>query len=1363
MTSTDTTPPERLGAYRIESLLGRGGMGEVFLAYDERLHRHVAIKRLRPDDKIGERQLERFRREARAVARLSHPAIVQIHDILDVDDGHCIVMEYVEGRRLAELVARRELDLARAVALGGEIADGLGEAHSKGLVHRDLKSENVIVTPNGRPKILDFGLALPLWRDQDDHSLTASGALVGTVRAMSPEQAEGGAVDHRADLFSLGVLLYEMVAGESPFKGGNVVDTLRRVMMEAPRPLLTVVPEVPPALSALVSELLEKDPGKRPRNAHLVASQLAELSLELGSGSAVPLASSGRYLEDAPTSSGLVSSPRPGPGSGAEDSSRPVLKTLVLVDLVDSTKMVEKLGDVQGLEVARRHDRVARDILARYEGLEIDKTDGFLLLFERPADAVAFALDYQQAVMRLSQELDVELLARTGIHLGEVYLTRNRPADVARGAKPLEVEGLAKPMAARIAALAGGRQILLSAFAFDLARRGAVDGPLADENLEWLAHGRYLFKGIDEAVEIFEVGVRGLSPLRAPADSEKARRSVAISDEVTLGWRPAVGQTIPHRPHWRLEERRGEGGFGEVWRASHESTGEMRIFKFCFEADRLRALQREVTLFRLLKEALGHRDDIARVLDWNFDAAPYFLEAEYTEGGSLVEWCEHQGGLAAVPMATRLELLAQVADALAAAHSVGVLHKDVKPENVLVKTGRDGEPRAQLTDFGISRVTDRDQLAAKGITALGFTETRKSTGSTSSGGTLRFMAPELLEGKPATIQADIYALGVMLFQSVVADFSRALSPSWRREVDDEILAEDIAYLADGTPSRRPTNAGEVARRLRSLDERRARLEAERRAAEKAEETREREERAHRRRRVAGTVAAFSLIIVSALAIQAMHARRQADRLRGQAEDLVSFMLGDLRAKLEPVGRLDVLDSVAEKALAYFASLEERDVTESSRMRHSQALHQIGEVRLAQGDLDGALETFRRALAESEELAAMDPDRAEWQIGLGNSHFWIGNLLLYRGEPEAALPEFERYLAITRRLADHEPDRTDYQLELADAHANVGNALDRLGKVDEALGHLKRDLEIKKRLVALEPERADWRFKLASSHVRAGTALSGQGDLGGALSHFSGSIDIMEGLVELDPANTEWLDRLAVAHSRASGVLVARGAPERALASRRRYLELARSLSERDPANEIWQGLVSIAHLGYGRVLAALDRRAEARRHLDAAVELYEELAARSPGNRRHLRYVANARNELAQFLLDSGDPEAAFEDAKRAVDLLAPLAEDEKADGETHLYASQSSLVLGKVLKARGDPAGARAAWEDAIEKIRPFARGTRNYVYLAPWAIAHLELGLVEEARPAVVTLVAMGYREQDFVDICRAYELPLAAPTVD
>lgn len=274
---------DSIGPYRLESRLGAGGMGEVFSAYDGRLDRRVAIKVVRAEAAGSPAQRERLRREARAAAGLSHPSIVQIHDIVEEEGGDSIVMELVEGETLARRLRGGPLPVAEVLALGREIAEGLAAAHERGLVHRDLKTENVVVTPQGRAKILDFGLAKRLAAPdgtsaETGETLSAEGAVLGTVRAMSPEQARGQPLDPRSDLFSLGTLLYEAATGESPFLGGSAAETLTRVCIGRQAPASERNPAVPASLSALIDRLLEKDPDHRPASAAEVSRALGLLA-----------------------------------------------------------------------------------------------------------------------------------------------------------------------------------------------------------------------------------------------------------------------------------------------------------------------------------------------------------------------------------------------------------------------------------------------------------------------------------------------------------------------------------------------------------------------------------------------------------------------------------------------------------------------------------------------------------------------------------------------------------------------------------------------------------------------------------------------------------------------------------------------------------------------------------------------------------------------------------------------------------------------------------------------------------------------------------------------------------------------------
>ena len=1025
-----------------------------------------------------------------------------------------------------------------------------------------------------------------------------------------------------------------------------------------------------------------------------------------------------------------------------------VIKTLFLTDLVDSTRLFERLGDERAAEVSADYDRVARDLLDRFNGREIDKTDGFLLLFDRPIDATRYALAYQSDLVELSERTGVPISGRVGIHLGEVFLRENSPEDVARGAKPLEVEGLAKHTVARVASLARGAQTLLTQGAFDLARRAAVGETVSERPLGWLAHGPYVFKGIAEPLDIFEVGEEGVAPLSVPQSTEKARRAVTEADELTLGWRPATGLDIPQRANWLLADKLGEGGFGEVWLATHKNTREQRVFKFCFQADRLRALRREVTLFRLLKEALGNRDDIARVLDWQFDESPYFLESEYTEGGSLVDWSADQGGLAEISLATRLELIAQIGEALAAAHSVGVLHKDIKPANILIATDRDGSPRIRLADFGIGLIQDRGLLAEKGITAYGLT----LPASAGTGGTHLYMAPELVEGKVGTVQADIYALGVMLYQIVVGDFNRALAPGWERDVEDELLREGIAALVERSPERRPQSAAEIAEHLRNLEDHRTQLEAERQRQAETEATRVALEKAQRRRRVFGmiaTAASVVLLVVSLLAIQAVRAREDADLRRGQAENLIDFMVGDLRAKLAPIGRLDVLDDVGDEAMAYFASIPADEVDDDELFRRLKTLNQIGDVRIRQGSLEAAKVAFEESLTLAQELAERDPQNGEWQVELGAAHFWVGEAMRRQGDLDGDLDHLRAYLEISESLVEKDPTNLDWQLELGYAHGNIGTILDTQGHLEGALEALRKSLAVKEHLVARDPTNTGWQRALALTHSKVGTTLDRMGDLDGALEPHRAALAIRQALVESDLDNTGWRNNLAVSHNRVGSLLEDMGDLEAATEHFRAYLMIEEELVAHDPTNTGWQRELAVAAGRVGYVAEVLGDLDLAGQHYRDRLRIVEALVETDPKRSDWSAELAYTRLYLCRFSLGTGQPGKALEEARSAIGILEGLVHANPNDRDSTRMLSQAHILLGRVWAALGDADRSRASWSRAVEIIEPLARDSSDRGLLHSWARALTHLGRIREATPVVEKLESMGYRERTLMDL--------------
>lgn len=329
-------------------------------------------------------------------------------------------------------------------------------------------------------------------------------------------------------------------------------------------------------------------------------------------------------------------------------------------------------------------------------------------------------------------------------------------------------------------------------------------------------------------------------------------------------WRQSgfkTGDLVPGREQWRLTSCLDVSSSSDVWLAENPKTHELRVFKFALDELHLKGLKREVTVSRFLRQSLGNRPEFVHILEWNFESQPYFLESEYG-GLNLARWAESQNGLSSVPLATRLGLLMDVAKAVAAAHAAGVLHKDLKPANILVTPAGNGRWQVKVADFGSASLLDPSRLRAMGITNLGLTQTGGPP-STSLTGTLMYLAPEVFSGQPPAAASDVYALGVMLYQLVVGDFRKPLAPGWEAGIQDSLIRQDIADAACGDPARRISSAAELAERLQNLDQRR-------KASDLIEEAAKRERIAERKRAEARArrpwILAMSLALLIALVV-----------------------------------------------------------------------------------------------------------------------------------------------------------------------------------------------------------------------------------------------------------------------------------------------------------------------------------------------------------------------------------------------------------------------------------------------------------------------------------------------------------------
>jgi len=257
----------KIGTFEIAEMIGRGGMGVVYLAHDTKLGRSVAVKSIPAELQTSTTAQARLKREAKLLASLNHPNIAVIHDIVEADSSGYLILEYVPGQNLAERIAQGPLKLQEALSIGRQIAEAVDAAHEKGVVHRDLKPGNIKITPEGKLKVLDFGLAkASVSGDKDvDNTVTQPGCVVGTPAYMSPEQARGKDTNHRTDIWSFGCIMYQMLTGHLPFEGETATDTIARILEREPD-WQALAPDTPSHIRTLLHHCLEKDPRRRLAN-----------------------------------------------------------------------------------------------------------------------------------------------------------------------------------------------------------------------------------------------------------------------------------------------------------------------------------------------------------------------------------------------------------------------------------------------------------------------------------------------------------------------------------------------------------------------------------------------------------------------------------------------------------------------------------------------------------------------------------------------------------------------------------------------------------------------------------------------------------------------------------------------------------------------------------------------------------------------------------------------------------------------------------------------------------------------------------------------------------------------------------------
>ena len=558
---------------------------------------------------------------------------------------------------------------------------------------------------------------------------------------------------------------------------------------------------------------------------------------------------------------------------------------------------------------------------------------------------------------------------------------------------------------------------------------------------------------------------------------------VVVGHTLSSGLALESGMAVPMRHNFVLRDLLSRSKYSEVWRARHAKTEEVRIYKFSPAGDRLVSLKREATLYRLLHETLGERADIVRVIDWNFAEAPFFLECE--DGGqNLRTWADQGNRLRDLSLEERIALFLQIADAVSAAHSVGVLHKDLKPDNVLV-AAQGGGWQVRLTDFGSGQLLDPARLADLGITQLGFTATQ-GLGGDATTGTLLYLAPELTRGETPTIQSDVYALGLLLYQMVIGDMRRPLVPGWQREVADELLQQDIAAATDGSPKHRLTSVGELANALRRMPERRAELARQRTLEQSARLAQEalKRNRARRPWLIASLASlAIGCLVSSWLYFESRQAYLAAEAQRTRAEAINTFLNDDLLGAADPSGpgaqrdptvklllaraagnlegrfhddpvtkaALDLTIGKAYFGLSDYASAETFQKRGIERLQSTRGAKDVdtieAEYALARTlGLEGRFADDEAMLARAEEAAG---PRLQQASKLSLLAAWSrGNYFLIKMQPALALPAYEQAERIRAQVLPGD-DNWLFRIRAALAWCQV-----RLGRNEEAIAALQ---------------------------------------------------------------------------------------------------------------------------------------------------------------------------------------------------------------------------------------------------------------------------------------------------------------------
>jgi len=769
---------------------------------------------------------------------------------------------------------------------------------------------------------------------------------------------------------------------------------------------------------------------------------------------------------------------------------------------------------------------------------------------------------------------------------------------------------------------------------------------------------------------------------------------------------------------FRIISLLGRGGMGEVYEAEDLTLGR-RVALKAINPDR-RLSQKDRDRFQSEARLLSRLDHpgICRIHDLVEADERDFLVLELIEGRTL--------RLARDDMdeKTRLDLALQVAAVLEVAHIEGIVHRDLKPDNIMLTT--DGQ--AKVLDFGLAR--DLDQEPVKETTVVG---------------TPAYLSPEQALGEPATPASDMYSFGLVMQQlftgelayedsGIVDDILTQARMGKTRPVTgiDRHLARLIERLEDRSPAARPT-AVEARRKLAWI------------------------QRKPIRRIRRWSIAAAIVLVLAAGAkymVDLDRERQIAEQSRAEAEDLVEFMLGDLRERLEPVGRLDVLDEVGDRALAYYTARSTDERTDADHHRFARAMNQIGEVRLNQGDLEAAREAFDAAHLAGTALVDQNPSQGEWLLTLGASEFWLGNVAYLEDDLAAAEQAFLNYRDVAEQLVALDPGNEEWQRELGYAHTNLAALHEARGEKTAALEDLDESIRIKRLLLDAAPDDPGRRSDLINSLAWHGSVSLTNGDLRPAHQRFELALKEAETLVAIDPGDMDHRELLSSLQNLSAATAEQLGLHDRSEVLYLASLQISRQLVDHDPSNTTWLQGLAVNHVAFGNHLVRGEEYAGAERQFTTVITLADGLTDSEMASIGFPLQLADAYRGLARVAMARGNLATAGGLANLAL-AKARLAIESTGGRDAQATLARFLVVRGEIQQLQGQPALASASWQEAHDILAPLIEGTNSNATWQTWMCVLALQGRLAEAREVAADLRAIGFAQRDFIRFSEEHDL--------